>query len=111
MSCYDKMRKETGAIKYSTKVSLCSPSHGEVEAGDVLLKVQGHDATEMTHAGAQDVIKKAGGSLKLTIRKFVVVITVVVFHCLKKIICNDRLALRKRLVETWFVGDFFAGLF
>lgn len=46
-----------------------SPADGELHRGDVIESVQNYDACNMMHKQAQDLIKQAGGSLSLLVRR------------------------------------------
>jgi hypothetical protein len=51
------------------KVAVGSPVFGDLQRDDVILEIQNCDATQMTHKQAQDMIRNAGGSLLLRIRR------------------------------------------
>jgi hypothetical protein len=51
------------------KVAAGSPVFGELQRDDVILEIQNCDATQMTHKQAQDMIRNAGGSLLVRIRR------------------------------------------
>lgn len=51
------------------RVFVGSPADGELHRGDVIESVQNYDATNMMHKQAQDLIKQAGGSLALRVRR------------------------------------------
>ena len=49
--------------------------------GDVIVGIQGHDATLMTHQQSTDYIKMAGNQLNLMIRKWAIFRFVFFFNC------------------------------
>jgi len=51
------------------KVIPCTPADGELQRGDQILEIQSNDASKLTHAQAQELIKKAGGSLLLRLSR------------------------------------------
>jgi C-terminal processing protease CtpA/Prc len=46
-----------------------SPADGELHRGDAILGINGYDASNMIHKQAQDLIKNAGGTINLIVRK------------------------------------------
>lgn len=51
------------------RVFVGSPADGELHRGDVIESVQNYDTSNMMHKQAQDLIKQAGGSLSLMVRR------------------------------------------
>lgn len=46
-----------------------SPASGELQRGDVILFVQNHNASHLSHQEANEIIKNSGGSISFTIRR------------------------------------------
>ncbi len=46
-----------------------TPAHQKLHQGDVIVGIQGHDATMMSHQECHDFIASAGNSITLMIRK------------------------------------------
>lgn len=61
--------KDIGFPLVIQRVFMGSPSEGELQRGDTILRVQGRDTAEMTHMEAHDLIKAAGTRLQLLIRR------------------------------------------
>lgn len=51
------------------RVFVGSPADGELHRGDAILGINGYDAANMIHKQAQDLIKNAGGTINLIVRK------------------------------------------
>lgn len=51
------------------RVFVGSPADGELHRGDAILGINGYDASNMIHKQAQDLIKNAGGTISLIVRK------------------------------------------
>lgn len=51
------------------KVTPCTPAHGELEQGDVILEIQSNPASRLTHAQAKELIRNAGGSILLRLQR------------------------------------------
>jgi len=51
------------------RVFVGSPSQLELQRGDTILNIENYDVTGMMHAQAQNIIKKSGGSLTLTLKR------------------------------------------
>lgn len=62
--------KDLNAPLTVQRVSPGTPSDGELLAGDVILQIQGTEASRFTHLQAQDQVRKAGGSLLLRILRY-----------------------------------------
>jgi hypothetical protein len=52
------------------KVFQGSPSSGYLQRGDVVLSIQNKDAKQLFQHEVNELIRKAGGSLQLTIQRF-----------------------------------------
>lgn len=61
--------KDIGFPMVIQRVFLGSPSEGELQRGDTILRIQGRDTANMTHMEAYDIIKAAGTRLSLLIRR------------------------------------------
>jgi C-terminal processing protease CtpA/Prc len=48
-----------------------TPAAVELYRGDVIVNVQGADTSSMTHQEAQELIKNAGGTLNMLIKRFI----------------------------------------
>ena len=48
-----------------------SPASTELQRGDIILAIQNRDASLLLHKEADDLIRSSGGSITLTIRRFV----------------------------------------
>ncbi|XP_067947363.1 PDZ and LIM domain protein 3-like isoform X2 [Watersipora subatra] len=46
-----------------------SPSEGELQQGDIIVSIDNRDATNFSHAAAEQAIKSAGGELSLRIKR------------------------------------------
>jgi hypothetical protein len=46
-----------------------SPASGYLQRGDVILNIQNRDANQLFHQEANEIIRKAGGSLQLTVKR------------------------------------------
>ena len=46
-----------------------SPADGVVHRGDVIVSIEGHETAHLAHKQAQDLIKHAGGSLRMHVRR------------------------------------------
>lgn len=46
-----------------------SPAEGELQRGDVILAINGRDASTLTHKQAQDSIKFGGGQVELLVSR------------------------------------------
>ncbi|GFU29859.1 PDZ and LIM domain protein Zasp [Nephila pilipes] len=51
------------------KVTLGSPSEGELYKGDIILRIRDTDASRLSHQAATDLIAKAGSTLKLAVAR------------------------------------------
>lgn len=51
------------------KVTFGSPAEGELFRGDIILRVRGTDASQLSHQKATDLIVKAGSTLKLVVAR------------------------------------------
>ncbi|XP_042913293.2 PDZ and LIM domain protein 3-like [Parasteatoda tepidariorum] len=51
------------------KVTFGSPSEGELQRGDIILRIRDTDATRLSHKGATDLISKAGSTLKIVVAR------------------------------------------
>lgn len=51
------------------RVFVGSPAEGEVHRGDIILAIDNHDTSNLTHKQAQDIIKNAGGSVSLRLNR------------------------------------------
>ncbi|CAD5120925.1 DgyrCDS9480 [Dimorphilus gyrociliatus] len=51
------------------KVEPRSPADGQLHSGDAILAIDGYDASQMTHAQAQQMIRNSGNTLQLTVNK------------------------------------------
>ena len=47
-----------------------SPASGELLPGDIIVSIQNRDACYLLHGEAEELIRKSGGSVHLTIRRF-----------------------------------------
>ncbi len=54
------------------KVFTGSPASSELQRGDIILAIQNRDASLLLHKEADDLIRSSGGSINLTIRRFVI---------------------------------------
>ena len=52
------------------QVFVGSPADGTLSRGDVITAIENYDASRMIHKQAMDIIKQAGGSLSLGIRRW-----------------------------------------
>jgi len=52
-------------------VTVGTPVFGELQKDDVILEIQSCDASQMTHKQAQDMVRNAGGSMLLRVRRSV----------------------------------------
>ncbi len=59
------------SIFLTLKVFTGSPASTELQRGDIILAIQNRDATLLLHKEADDLIRSSGGSITLTIRRFV----------------------------------------
>ena len=48
-----------------------SPADGELQRGDVIVSIENRQTGFMVHKQAQDIIKAAGGTLNLSIKRYV----------------------------------------
>ena len=48
-----------------------SPADGELQRGDVIVSIEGRQTGYMVHKQAQDIIKAAGGTLELCVKRYV----------------------------------------
>ncbi|XP_074647046.1 uncharacterized protein LOC141903065 isoform X2 [Tubulanus polymorphus] len=46
-----------------------SPAEGELQRGDIISAIDNYDTTSLSHKEAQDIIKKSGGQLLLSVRR------------------------------------------
>lgn len=53
------------------KVVPNTPAHNRLHPGDVIVAIQGQDASNMSHQQSHDLIKSAGVGLTLMVRKYV----------------------------------------
>ena len=53
------------------QVTVGTPVFGELHKDDVILEIQSCDASRLTHKQAQDMIRNAGGSMVLRVRRSV----------------------------------------
>ena len=60
---------DIGAPLVIQKITFGSPSEGELQKGDVILKVRDKDASRLSHQVATDIITKAGSTLKLVVAR------------------------------------------
>lgn len=51
------------------KVVPNTPAHNRLHPGDVIVAIQGQDATGLSHQQSHDLIKAAGNGLNLMVRK------------------------------------------
>jgi C-terminal processing protease CtpA/Prc len=51
------------------KVVPNSPAYNRLHPGDVIVAIQGQDATSLSHQQSHDLIKDSGNSLNLMVRK------------------------------------------
>uniref|UniRef100_T1J315 PDZ domain-containing protein n=1 Tax=Strigamia maritima TaxID=126957 RepID=T1J315_STRMM len=51
------------------RVTLGTPSEGELRRGDVILRIGNRDATKLSHQEAQNLIKNAGNHLQLVVNR------------------------------------------
>lgn len=51
------------------KVLPNTPAHNRLHPGDVIVAIQGQDATGMSHQQSHDLIKSSGNALNLMVRK------------------------------------------
>ena len=51
------------------KVTPNTPAHNRLHQGDVIVGIQGSDATPLSHQQATDLIRMAGPQLSLMVRK------------------------------------------
>ncbi len=49
---------------------LGTPAEGELRRGDLVVKINGRPTSCMTHQQASDLIKKAGSSITLVVKRF-----------------------------------------
>lgn len=47
-----------------------TPVFGELQKDDIILEIQSCDASRLTHKQAQDMIRNAGGSMLLRVRRY-----------------------------------------
>ena len=53
------------------QVFVGSPADGELQRGDVIVSIEGRQTGYMVHKQAQDIIKAAGGTLELCVKRYV----------------------------------------
>lgn len=51
------------------QVTVGSPAEGELRRGDVVVKINGRPTSHMTHEQAVEMIKKAGPSITLVVKR------------------------------------------
>jgi len=51
------------------QVTVGTPVFGELQKDDIILEIQGCDTARLTHKQAQDMIRNAGGSMLLRVRR------------------------------------------
>ena len=61
--------KEEKFILILFKVNANTPSHNRLHVGDVIVLINGIDASSLTHLQAHELIKNAGYNLNLVVRK------------------------------------------
>jgi len=57
-------------IRLCAQVTAGTPVFGELQKDDLILEIQGCDAARLTHKQAQDLIRNAGGSMLVRVRRF-----------------------------------------
>lgn len=53
----------------SFQISFGSPSDGELQKGDIILKIKDKDASRLSHQSATDLIVKSGSTIKLVVAR------------------------------------------
>lgn len=66
-SCLIKREFHSG---FNWQVFSNSPAEGELQRGDVILAINGRDASTLTHKQAQDSIKFGGGQVELLVSRW-----------------------------------------
>lgn len=66
-SCLIKSKFYSGLFYW--QVFSNSPAEGELQRGDVILAINGRDASTLTHKQAQDSIKFGGGQVELLVSR------------------------------------------
>ena len=56
-------------VNACTQVTAGTPVFGELHKDDVILELQNCDASRLTHKQAQDMIRNAGGSMLVRVRR------------------------------------------
>ena len=51
------------------KITPNTPAYNRLHPGDVIVAIQGHDATAMTHQQSSEIIKTSGKTLSLMVKK------------------------------------------
>lgn len=58
-----------------------SPASADLQRGDQILAIQNREASFLSHQEANDIIRGAGGSLMLSIRRFIISEYKIYFQC------------------------------
>jgi len=56
-------------IAACVQVTVGTPVFGELQKDDIILEIQNCDASRLTHKQAQDMIRNAGGSMLVRVRR------------------------------------------
>ena len=57
-------------MSINININKITQAHNRLHIGDVIVAIQGHDCTNMTHQQSTDCIKMAGNQLNLMVRKY-----------------------------------------
>ncbi|XP_013392280.1 LIM domain-binding protein 3 isoform X2 [Lingula anatina] len=61
--------KDFGKPLTIQRVFTGSPAEGELQRGDLIVAIDGYDTSNLVHKQAQDLIKRSGGTLSITVQR------------------------------------------